>query len=236
MPAGPDRPPGAHIPTRRGRMTTGAARPSLFLAHNLGKGDVLPRVRHEVHREVGHLLRRPADNGALASELLLIGHARGVDAREVGPAERLAVHLAVAGQVADSAGAALVQVGGARPGQGAADGAPLRALGPGLARGSHDAVDAAGVPDDEVAGLRHVLGAALEAREVTVLEVHEDRLLAHRPVPVRTQQVLRRPEVVLAALVHGHPPADRVREVDWPVLVVLVPAEALVRIYQQHVR
>mmetsp|Transcript_30519 Transcript_30519/g.90546 ORF Transcript_30519/g.90546 Transcript_30519/m.90546 type:complete len:693 (-) Transcript_30519:83-2161(-) len=209
---------------------------SVLLAHHLGEGHVLAGVGGERDAEVDDLLGIAAVDLALVAHGLLLRDARGVDAREVGASELLAVHLGVACQVADAAGATLVVVDGSALGHRATDGAPLGALGPLLVGRGDDAVDGAGVPDDQVARLRDVLGLLREGEEVAVVEVDEDRGVADRLVSVRAADVLRRAVVVLAALVHGDPPAHGVGEVDRAVLVVLVPAEALVGVDEQHVR
>mmetsp|Transcript_32721 Transcript_32721/g.74799 ORF Transcript_32721/g.74799 Transcript_32721/m.74799 type:complete len:262 (+) Transcript_32721:588-1373(+) len=52
---------------------------------------------------------------------------------------------------------------------------------------------------------------------------------------MRAEQVLRSSETILTTWVHCHPPTHGIREVYGPVLVVLVPAESLVRVHQKHV-
>mmetsp|Transcript_30847 Transcript_30847/g.102739 ORF Transcript_30847/g.102739 Transcript_30847/m.102739 type:complete len:515 (+) Transcript_30847:302-1846(+) len=209
---------------------------SILLADDLGEGDVLASVGSERHPEVNDLLGGAADKLVLDTELGLLGHNARVDPREVRTVQLFAVLLGVASQVADAASATLVEVIGASFRHSATDGTARDALVPGLLRGCEDTVDRARVPDDQVTRLRQELRGIGEGRQVAILQLHEDSIVADRLIAVRAQQVLGGAVVLLAAPVHGTPPAHGIGEADRTILVVLMPTEALVGVHEQHVR
>mmetsp|Transcript_20527 Transcript_20527/g.44832 ORF Transcript_20527/g.44832 Transcript_20527/m.44832 type:complete len:236 (+) Transcript_20527:115-822(+) len=201
------------------------------LAHHLREGDVLAGIRRQGDRQIRDLLWRSTDELALLSGFRLRCLPIGPDAREVRPSERLTSSLGVAGEVADTAGSALVQVNGTALGHCATKGATLGALLPLLAWRRNDAVDGAGVPDDQVTWLRDELCASAEVWKVAGIALHKHGLVADGLVPVRAKDVLRCAVVTLSTPVHGSPPSEGIREVNRPVLIVLVPAKTLVRVH-----
>mmetsp|Transcript_29871 Transcript_29871/g.36612 ORF Transcript_29871/g.36612 Transcript_29871/m.36612 type:complete len:223 (+) Transcript_29871:39-707(+) len=204
---------------------------SVFLSDDLGERDVLACIGGQRHPQVDDLLGGAAHNLVLGAIFLLLLHPVGVDPGEVGSAQLLSVLLSVSCKVTDSTGATFVDVRGTSLRHGATDGSALRAGLPFLPRWSHNTMDCARVPNDQVARLWRVPGLPWESGQVAILEIDKNRVTADRLIAMRSQQIFWSSEPILATGIHGNPPTDRIFELNGAILVVLVPTKAAVGVH-----
>mmetsp|Transcript_34357 Transcript_34357/g.110903 ORF Transcript_34357/g.110903 Transcript_34357/m.110903 type:complete len:238 (-) Transcript_34357:151-864(-) len=101
------------------------------------------------------------------------------------------------------------------------------------------------MPDDQVSRLGTKLEEVGVGEQAVTFQVDEDGVRRHGRISVRALEVDWRP-VIGWRVVHGHPPAQRLvrrvlrvaapgEGVDRPILIILVPLEALVRVNHQQV-